>query len=207
MRFGNFSVLIPEGSERGEGYVALSHGRQYAIQLGNHSSRRCQAEVSLDGKSIGTFILSGHSSARLERAPHDTGRFTFYADATAEAEAAGLATISRPDRGLVQVKFTPEKTRYRYEDVIRLASLSSKSAARGAGGQSQGSWASVGREEKTSGGITGLSGHSDQQFETVAGLDLDESASITITLRLVVGSDGPRPLTATPRGNPVPPPV
>lgn len=207
MRFGNYSVLIPEGSERGEGYVALSHGRQYAVQLGNHSSRRCQAEVSLDGKSIGTFVLSGYGTARLERAPHDNGRFTFYADDTTEAEAAGLATISQPDRGLVQVKFTPEKSRYRHEDVIRLSSFSTESSVmRGAGGQSQGSWASN-REEKTSGGITGLSGHSDQQFTTVAGLNLDESGSITITLRLMAGTDGPHPLTATSRGNPVPPPV
>jgi hypothetical protein len=56
-------------------------------------------------------------------------------------------------------------------------------------------------------GATGLSGESRQTFTDVAPLDYDEAETVTITLRLVAAADGPRPLTAAPKANPVPAPV
>lgn len=211
MRVGNFSLLIPEGVEKDSGHVALPHGRQYTLKAGNHAGSRCDAEVSIDGKEIGTFRLNGHDYLTLERSPDDNGRFTFYADGTADAERAGVAGVQVPDRGLIQVRFVPEKYR---EPMPRV---------RGARGQSAGAYysskslsfdepvgsapASFGAARAT-GGITGLSGHSDQKFTHVAWIDRDESQAVTISVRLILRDDGPRPLKAAAgMGNPVPAPV
>lgn len=96
--------------------------------------------------------------------------------------------------------------------------------SRGPGGQSLGSREYVPDvEEKTSGGIlrggddgkslgfsagaTGLSGESKQQFRQARSIEYDESERVTVSLRLVVAEDGPRPLTSAPKANPVPEPV
>lgn len=210
MRVGNFSVLIPEGSERESGHVGLDHGKQYTVKIQNHDWRQCDAEVQIDGKSIGTFRLSGHGQIALEHSPDDHGRFTFYKSDSADGQAAGAADIGRPDRGLVQVRFVPEKRRPRGRDW-------GIGILRGAGGQSMRGpeatySASVGsrgisssRDEE---GITGLSGHSDQRFIEVGEIDRDEDESVLISLRLVVAHNGPRPLKArSAQANPVPGPV
>lgn len=211
MRFGSYSVLIPEGRESGEGYVGLPHGGQYALRLGNHDGRRCLATVRLDGKEIGTFVLYGHETCTIERAPGDTGRFTFYADGTADAEAAGSAAIAGPNRGLVQVEFTPEKRQQAVRPanvgVVRSMSAFGPTTRRYQSDQHESYCAGTGGE-RTSGGITGLSGHSNQQFVSAAGFPLDESGRVTISLRLTLWNDGPRPLTAAGgAGNTIPAPV
>lgn len=188
MRFGNYSLLIPEGTERDSGYVAVPHATPYTVRIGNHGNRKAQADVSLDGKLVGSFVLYQWQVADIEHGVTDHGRFTFYADETAEALQAGGLAVSESDRGLVQVIFTPEKVeRPKPTSVLR---------------------SFVGEtEEKTSGGITGLSGHSNQSFREVSGFPLDETGRVTITLRLVRRNDGPRPLVGVVAGNPVPPPV
>lgn len=216
MRFGNYSVQVVEGFERGEsGYCHVPHGKAYTLRLGNHGSAKCQADVVIDGKPVGSFVLRGYQTATIERGVDDTGRFTFYADGTSEAVQAGIAAVANVDRGLVQVVFSPEKSRpvsWNSEiSVLRTANLS----RRGPGGQSQGGWGNTRstesycgeREEKTGGGITGLSGYSTQQFREAAAFDVDESKRVTVTLRLVRLDEGPRPLVGVSNGNSVPPPV
>jgi len=211
MRVGNFSVVIPEGSERETGYVGLQHGKQYTVRMMSHDHRRCDAVVTIDGKEIGTFRIHGHQSFTLERSPEDHGRFTFYADATEEATKAGIALVPNESRGLIQVRFVPEK----YHPPVFRGGPGGQSVSRGWDqGYGAGSLRSMGftpdREEKTSGGITGLSGHSSQQFTEVGAMPLDESEAVTISIRLVCVPDGPRPLkaaTEVARGNAVPPPV
>lgn len=56
-------------------------------------------------------------------------------------------------------------------------------------------------------GMTGLSGHSNQQFQNVANLDYDVSKFITISLRLVSVHNDIQEMKPITRGNPVPPPV
>ena len=53
-------------------------------------------------------------------------------------------------------------------------------------------------------GGTGVSGHSNQSFVTVADLDKAEDEAVTISIRLVGPDDSPRPLKAVDRANPVP---
>lgn len=204
MRVGNFSLMIPEGTERDSGHVEMAHGRQFTVLARSHVPHRCDAEVSIDGKEVGVFRLEGRGTLYLERPPNDQGRFTFYTAGSGEAEAAGEAKVKADDRGLVRVRFVPERPR---PVVMRTTSFKLRTCA-GPGGQSMSMFSSD-AEEKTSGGITGLSGHSGQQFHTVGPIDRDEANAVTITVRLihVERPTDPRPLVATTAGNPVPPPV
>lgn len=210
MHVGNYSVLIPEGVERDSGHVALEHGRQYRLQLRNHDYRQCDAEVTIDGKALGTFRLRGLDALVLERMPDDHGRLTFYSSGTADAAAAGEGCVAAPDKGLIQVRFVPERRREYQPKRVQTMGLAGglcRSAAPMKFTGDQASYFNPVTEEKTCGGITGLSGHSDQQFVTVGALDLDQSEAVTISVRLVTGVSGPRPLQPAGRGNPVPAPV
>lgn len=126
MRVGNFSVLIPEGVEKDSGHVQMRHDQVYGIRLGNHGSVRCDAEVNVDGKHVGTFQMYSGQVFTLERPSHDTGRFTFYKANSEQGESVGAADVSTQERGLISVTFRPEKPRR----ILR---------SRGPSGQSMGS--------------------------------------------------------------------
>ncbi len=215
MRVGNYSVMIPEGCERDSGHVELPHGATYQIRLMNHChSRRCDAEVTVDGKSVGFFRVDQNGSIILERPLDDHGKFTFFKVDSQEGEQAGAAGISKDDRGLIQVVFKPEKARPKSiidAAVPTTGQMRLRSVRRGPGGQSCGG--SYGNVETYGGqamnfapasaGLTGLTGHSNQTFHHVANLDYDPDGAVTISIRLVCGT-GVRPLVAVAKGNPIP---
>jgi hypothetical protein len=198
MRVGNFCLLIPEGRERDSGHVELAHGRQYTLRLTNQwYDRRCDADLSVDGKPVGCFRLHAGETMALERPSHDTGRFTFYRAGTVEAGQAGEANVGAADRGLVRVRFTPERRRERKADtggILRSMSVRPMSMDPGYwGGTTETSiadGASCGIPMGAAAGVTGLSGHSGQTFTTVGPLDYDATEEVVITLRLVAPVDG-----------------
>lgn len=208
MRFGHFSLLIPEGREVNGGHVEMPHGKVYTLRLGNHEhSRRCDAAVMVDGKEVGCFRLAGGQTMTLERPAHDTGCFTFFRADSAEGQQAGAANVGKDERGLVQVTFRPERQR-RPQGMLRSVGLCSigereektSGSLRGLGGEPSFS------AGQNSAGVTGLTGQSAQSFYEVAALDYDPSGEVTISLRLVAGM-AVRELTPTVRGNAVPAPV
>lgn len=176
MKLNEFSVTISEGEEASGGYVYMKHGTQYTILLQNESNRRCDAEVYLDNQQVGIWRINAFTTERIERPTHDHGRFTFYQVGTLEAIKAGISKNS--NNGLIRVLFKPER-----QQIYVNALMQSRTAM--AGG-------------------TGLSGHSDQKFTTVAALDYAPEEFVTINLRLVSLADEPRPLFTS---TPVPPPV
>ncbi len=110
MRVGTFSVYVPQGDERASGHVELPHGMVYTIAMTNHDyCRRCDAEVEVDGKSVGAFRLDKGCALTLERPSHDVGMFTFFQVDTQEANAAGVANVVKEERGLIRVTFRPER--------------------------------------------------------------------------------------------------
>lgn len=196
MRCGNFSLLIPEGTERGSGHVAMQHDRQWTLRLGNHSHVRCDAEVSIDGKDIGAYRIHAGQTIVLERSFQDSGRFTFLKSSSDGAKSAGIDDVSSDLRGLVQVRFKPERRRDLEKCVktcggmntLRSSGFAPEAASRG-----------------LESGITGLTGSSDQQFHTVSNLDYDPSGEVTISVRLVHDSFAqPRRLEPVGRSTPVP---
>jgi hypothetical protein len=210
MRVGNFSVLIPQGRERSSGHVEMDHGQVYAIRLGNHDHRRCDAIVRVDGKEVGGFRLEPCQYLPLERPAHDTGCFTFFRAGSEEWAAVSGSKVEVSERGLIQVTFRPERcarVTFRPERCARVLKAGGARDARAA-------------EEKTSGGIdlggggasfaksgvTGLTGTSGQTFREVPNLDYEPGGDVVISIRLVCGA-GVRELTPAPRGNAVPDPV
>ena len=228
MRLGNCSVLIPEGREHGTGHVGLVHNQVYTLRLMNHGHVRCDADVAVDGKTIGCFRLDAHREWTLERPAEDTGRFTFYRADSAEGGAVGAAEISRQERGVVSVTFRPERAyrpsqsamqprpltgqwpTTRHRDILRSCGDVEQHTSGSIGMASLGGTSPTACSTQTSAGVTGLTGTSGQQFVNVANLDYDSSAEVTIVLRLVceggpVAGGGPRRLepahgvrTATP---------
>jgi len=210
MRVGNFCVLIPEGREKDSGHVCLAHGQVYKLQLQNlWRDRACDAEITIDGKDQGGFRINAGCNITLERPSGDTGRFTFYRESSDDAGAAGVASVANADRGLITVRFRPEVKREPVQHSVR----------RGAGGQSCGgaertlSLRSKGLESSTltssnlEAGITGLSGHSDQRFITVAALNYDAAEEVVISVRLVADVAVRELKPVTPQSNPVPQPL
>lgn len=208
MRVGNFVVMVPEARERDSGHAVLSHGQQYTLRLENKwHDRSCDAEVTIDGKAMGGFRVGPHESIVIERPPNEQGKFTFYRSASEQAAVSGVDAVASDSRGLISVKFRLEVRREAVHKVRPMRMF------RGAVGveytsarclNSEGDQASM---KSLDSGITGLSGHSDQQFVTVANLNYDPLEEVTVHIRLVCG-DNVRPLTAvTAMSNVVPAPV
>ncbi len=207
MLLNGFSVRIANGVEESSGYVSMRHGQVYQIQLRNNNSRRCDAQIEVDGKVVGVWRLNAYQSSQLEHPAHDEGKFTFYKLGTQEAQSAQLSA-SDPNLGLIKVTFTPEKE-------VRPATVSvgysGTATYRGLGdtyssdvySMPKGIDMSFTSQSRSSGG-TGLSGHSNQQYGQAAEIEYDYSGQTVIHLRLVCkDDDGVRPLTQY--STPVPP--
>lgn len=111
MRIGAFSVQVPEGQETSGGFVRMQHNTRYTLKLGNHGSRRVDANVVIDGKFMGLFRLDPGTVFPLRRPSHDESFFTFMKRDSQEGGDAGLGGVSKNDLGLVIVTFKPEKDR------------------------------------------------------------------------------------------------
>jgi hypothetical protein len=112
MRSGSFSVLIDGGEERSNSQVFMRHNSQFRIRIGNHGSKRCDATLQVDGKTIMTLRLAAGQVTTVDGPPDgDRGNFTFLATNTEAAAACGASEIKTDDRGLIEVKFVPEKVR------------------------------------------------------------------------------------------------
>lgn len=217
MRVGNVSLLIPEGKELDSGHVELAHGSVYRITLMNHCyNRRCDATVEVDGKEVGCFRLERGGEAVLERPVNDTGRFTFFKADSPEAESAGVAGISKDSRGLVQVRFKPEKVQLQpvqhtnaRKGAVLIGSTLRSSHARSAStpdlhdGCFFEPCSNSSSPKDVSAGVTGLTGKSDQRFYSVVNLDYDPLEEVVISIRLVCETSV-RPLQPVVKSNPVP---
>jgi len=197
MYLNGFSVRVHPGTEVPGGYVELTHGTPYTLHLRNQNPTACDAQVFVDGKDVGTFRLHAGAGLPLERPSNDTGRFTFYRAASLEAQQAGVTSISSQDYGLIRVVFTPEKEVRPVQSVTYTAPLWSAPQPPLAPDYTV-TYAVAGAAAAPtcSAGITGLSGHSQQQFVSVGPLDYDYTRQTTIHLRLVECSAAPRPVVS-----------
>lgn len=197
----DFELTVVPGYERYDGTVEMPHEQTYQVKLRNFSLRRADVELTIDGKDMGTYRIEGHGCVLLERAAHDHGKFTFFRSDSAAAAAVGAAKLTSAQRGLVQARFKPEA-----ENVTTISTRRDSKGMPESFVLSRGFGFDARREVS---GVTGLTGHSAQRFQTVENLRyLPESQWVTISLRLFA-VDGPRELQAAPaaRGNPVPAPV
>lgn len=213
MWLNNYSVRVVGGNETAGAYVEMRHGQTYQLQLRNNNNRRCDANVEIDGKNIGTWRLNAHDGLTLERPAHDTGRFTFYKIGTQESRSAQIAE-NDPNLGLVKVTFTPEVEAHPLVELVKDVAYASAAIPDNTW-QDTGTYTIDNMSYTTSAksfttpsyrsaGGTGLSGQSGQKFYTVQELEYDYSGQTVIHLRLVCkDDDGVRPLTQY--STPVPP--
>lgn len=197
-----FRVSVPQAlSETSEGHVRLHHGQHFTVQLHNghrnyNGSMPCDAEIILNGKSVGTFRISAGQTITIERPSNDTGAFTAYNEDSNEAASIGIDRNSQ-SLGLIEVKFRPGNHRRRAEVVIPAWNSYETPNITYRGGSS--CYCATRSCNATPKGMgIGLSGHSNQGFTTVDDLEYTE-ATTSIFLRLVSSSepryDSPRPIT------------
>jgi hypothetical protein len=185
-----YEVRILGGVEIGDGLVRIQHGTQYSIQLRNDHVTRAVATITIDGKSVGSFVLDSYCPVVIERPVNDTGRFTFYTINTSEARQAELDTVPTEKLGLIQVSFVPEIVAVLPLRVVSVPKSDIRSVT------------SVSSAVYDAGG-TGLSGMSTQEFTSVVVNELDYSQLTIVYLRLVAPSTGIRPLSSGPVSTPV----
>lgn len=175
MKLNEFTLEVPQGREMQDGYVQLNHNQIYSIKLKNQGSTDCDANVFVDGDSVGTFRINKFSSVILER-PCDIGRkFTFYRLDSEEADIAELNAVDLSDLGLISVVFTPAK-----KTLIRDTNMKSLNYGR---------LARSSMALNANAGGTGLSERSDQTFVGVRPLDYDYTLQTTINIRLIAAAD------------------
>lgn len=200
MFLNNCSLRIEGGSELPGGYVELAHGKTYKLNLRNHYyDRRCDAEVFIDGKSLGTWRINANETIVLERPATENGLFTFYMLGTPEANAAQLDKILAEQQGLIQVKFNLEKIpriNFTYTNWIWpsiTTNYDNVSTAYGLTCSTE-NYSADRFTANHSAGATGLSGYSTQSFgNTNSLIEYDWDFSTTISLRLI-GKKQVRPL-------------
>ncbi|KAI8487649.1 hypothetical protein Bbelb_346420 [Branchiostoma belcheri] len=179
-----------------EEFVEMDHSSSYHIRLTNSHLRSCDAQLSIDGKDVGTWRLEPKQEIELERPEEEQMCFTFFSTRMAPAEAGIRRGVE--ENGLVQVTFTPEKMREEKTTVKDLY----RGGDQGAEDDTASSDSSSGEEDEPfrsdtplnwSSGATALQGISQQEFEQVEGeIEKDEEAQVIMILRLVARIDGPK---------------
>jgi len=157
----------------------------------NNNSRRCVAEIDIDGTSQGNFVVRPHSTVKIERPDSVQRLFTFFLAGTTEARQSGIAT-GDSQNGLITVKCYLEKEEQEY-----LCTQSITKGYRSAdcrGGSSHLESMSFNSNDALAcmaaaapsyrQGGTGLSGDSSQRF-TSTSFDRDYSTESIFHLRLV----------------------
>lgn len=193
---GDFGVKIHSRhvrkvSKNGYNYVALEHNAEYSLTLFNESPSRCDAEVSIDGRSIGTFRVKPYGSINIERPATRQQKFVFLQEDTGIAYRSGISS-GKSTNGLVTVKFSPEYPRH---DMSKSVWASASRQCNMSFGLDSGSLSnqmyscdSNGFKDfnTLSSGATALGDHSSQTFESVSPLrEIDHSRKTTITFRLI----------------------
>ena len=234
MYLNNFSVRIPEGVETQSQYVEMRHRQKYSISLRNNRDVRCDADIVIDGKLVGTWRIEAGESIRLERPADEAKKFTFYKADSEEGQQVEADNVDKQEKGLVEVIFRPEmkivplmrvqepqpwqttwdSTWYTTIDGgacdnnVPISTYYSSEASAEPKITATRS-ADIGRKNYGE-GVTGLSGHSNQQFNTTFSLVYDEAETTIIHLRLVAVEDerqNPQPLRAVRNSTDVPPPI
>lgn len=104
------SILVNNSvrQEHVNGEVEVPFGCEYAIRLRNRNNRRASATVSVDGETIGTFVVDAHSSIDIEQPPTLTGKFRFVS-IQSNAAASESKDFESKSHGLITVEWKLEK--------------------------------------------------------------------------------------------------
>ena len=175
MRLNGYELRVSGHKDDINGYVNISNGTEYSINLSNTKAARCIAEVEIDGKNVGDFVLGAFESIDIERPVNEARKFIALTKGSSEFNDAELNQVSREELGLIKVTFRPEKRLIRRSITTRQERrVSFDNDIMLCSSQSVG---------------TGLGSESDQEFTTVSGFQT--GTPTIIYLRLVSKSISP----------------
>lgn len=165
------------------GVVGLMHGETYALQIVNRDTRRLGADISIDGKVIGKFVVDPGKAATFEKSPEigGDGKFTFYGSKTLEALGARLDEVDSADLGLVQV--TLQREGLNPLSIMKTLDLGGDRFPSLGGFNDPPVTMGIRRPNLSSGG-TGYSGRSDQRFSSTSFFPDSNFTPVTVSLRL-----------------------
>ena len=112
---------MPSGTDVRFSYSLFTHTSQFTLELWNHDSdgRRCRAEVKIDGKDVGVWLLNANKIYEpIERPVGVAKKFqALSAEDSDRLRKEGVAAdagirYGDPSNGLVEVRFVPEIKRF-----------------------------------------------------------------------------------------------
>lgn len=102
-------VLRADGQpahEDDKGRVPLRDGTVYKISLKNYHDRDASAEISIDGRPVGVYLVKAKSKLIVENPLIADGKFTFYKVSSGPGKELKEDDQTRDDLGLIKVTFT-----------------------------------------------------------------------------------------------------
>lgn len=102
-------VLRADGQpahEDDKGRVPLRDGTIYKISLKNYYDRDASAEISIDGRLVGVYLVKAKSKLLVENPIIADGKFTFYKVSSGPGKELKEDDQTRDDLGLIKVTFT-----------------------------------------------------------------------------------------------------
>lgn len=166
-------------TEKGQSYISLQNNTEYNIQLSNNHSTKCQVDVSVDGLSIGEWMLWPHSTIILDR------RFMFVSESSDRARRSGV-TQGNSNNGLITATFKPAK-KVMCADCGGIVTARLETSSPDAVTTSR---SRMYKQLPHTPGVTVSGGVSTQEFDRVDPLldnEIDWSLVETVSVRLVVG--------------------
>lgn len=193
------SVRSPYASriyKNGYNYIALKHNTEYSLELQNNTNNRCDAVVTIDGRSVGKFRINSYSGIVVERPVTKHQKFVFLRESSGDAYRAGI-TEGKYANGSVSITFYPEMHKFHsridYDRARGFPYTNSSSETHCTKSYSMSSdigsfnYMDVGT---MSAGATALGDRSHQLFKHASELDsIDHNNITTIKFRLVVDDD------------------
>ncbi len=97
--------------ERADGIVSLAMGQEYAVYLRNKTSKGVLAQIFIDGENVSGegYILRAGDSFHIMRYNKQDKAFKLVAHDSSEAKEKGKGYVSEGTRGVVEVRFYPER--------------------------------------------------------------------------------------------------
>lgn len=162
----------------GEQTFVMSHNQTYEIYLRNDHPRYVVAEVLIDGKNIGKYLLKPYQELFLERPPDHQQRFTFYhthlLPKYQECQDC-CVKMGNQFNGLIEIFFIPEESstiqQHPRKSIIGLHKCDPNNLTNNLDNYVE--------------GITALSSCSNQEFRKVRSITLDYDRETFFNIRLI----------------------
>lgn len=206
IKSGDFSVAIiadnvNKAYKNSYTYISLLHNSEYSLLLKNSSGNRCDAVVSIDGRSVGRFRLKPYGSFNVERPVKINKKFVFLKENSYLAGRAGV-NQGNSENCIVSVIFYPELNTINEDEAVEMSfdgdfgsskeMLWCNKSARGLGISQQANFSNGSSNfakfnDDISNGATALGDKSYQTFRHADKIkDFDHSKITTIQFRLAV---------------------